>query len=154
MKNQDFSICLFRQHRKRACDMQGVERMKISVRGKSDERWKKLMKLGEKTGCHQLSERSFSYHGYQFPVCARCTGVILGYLIAIISYIFTGFHKRTSIVSCIIMFMDWALQALRVKESTNKRRLLTGIAGGFGIMSVQLSLLSVISKKLRCSKKS
>jgi uncharacterized membrane protein len=121
--------------------------MKVSVTKISDERWKKLMKLGEKTGCHQKVERSFSYHGYQFPVCARCTGVILGYLIAIPFFLLTGFHKKTSIGACLIMFADWCLQATQVKESTNRRRLLTGIAGGFGIMSIQLSILNKLFKR-------
>ena len=121
--------------------------MKVLVRKKSDERWKKLMKLGEKTGCHQQFERSFSFHGYQFPVCARCTGVILGYLIAIPFLLLTGFHKKTSIGACLIMFTDWCLQATQVKESTNRRRFITGIAGGFGIMSIHLGILSKIFKK-------
>lgn len=34
--------------------------------------------LGNNSGCHQLAERSFFYKGYQFPVCARCTGVTIG----------------------------------------------------------------------------
>ena len=126
--------------------------MKLIVSKKSDERWKKLMKLGEKTGCHQKVERSFSFHGYQFPVCARCTGVILGYLIAIPFFLLTGFHKKTSIGACLIMFTDWCLQATQVKESTNQRRLFTGIAGGFGIMSIQLSLLSKIVGRCKSKK--
>ena len=28
--------------------------------------------------CHQLSERSFHWHGAQLAVCARCTGIYLG----------------------------------------------------------------------------
>jgi uncharacterized membrane protein len=28
--------------------------------------------------CHQRSERSFFFHGHQFAVCARCTGIYLG----------------------------------------------------------------------------
>lgn len=123
--------------------------MKISVRSKRDERWKKLMKLGEKTGCHQKAERSFSYHGYQFPVCARCTGVLLGYLIAPIAFLFSGFHKKISFLSLLILFMDWSLQATKTKESTNRRRLISGVAGGFGIMSLQLSLLSKLGKRKR-----
>lgn len=126
--------------------------MKISVINKRDERWKKLMKLGEKTGCHQKAERSFSYRGYQFPVCARCTGVIVGYLIAPITLFFSGFRKKFSFVSLLVLFFDWYLQAAKIKESTNRRRLITGIAGGFGIMSLQLSLLSNFGRKKRMSK--
>ena len=37
------------------------------------------MKLGKSSGCHQRADRSFFWHGYQFPICARCTGVVSGY---------------------------------------------------------------------------
>ena len=43
---------------------------------KKDEKWVSLMEYGHKIGCHQMPERSFFYKEYQFPVCARCTGVI------------------------------------------------------------------------------
>ncbi|MCB7430270.1 DUF2085 domain-containing protein, partial [Erysipelatoclostridium ramosum] len=29
--------------------------------------------------CHQKAERSFFIHGYQCPVCARCSGLYIGY---------------------------------------------------------------------------
>ena len=45
--------------------------------------WLRLMEIGRRAGCHQMEERSFSFRGYQFPVCARCTGVLLGQLLAI-----------------------------------------------------------------------
>ena len=48
--------------------------------------WIKLMKMGAKLGCHQMPERSFFYKGYQFPVCARCTGLMAGYLLGIFVY--------------------------------------------------------------------
>ncbi len=122
--------------------------MKISVKRPKDERWLTFMKLGAKTGCHQMPERSFSFGGYQFPICARCTGVILGYIIAVITYFKHGFHKRSSIAGCGIMLTDWAVQWIGIKESSNRRRVLTGIAGGFGIMSLQLELLRKIKQKL------
>lgn len=122
--------------------------MKISIRKKHDEMWKKLMRVGEYTGCHQKPERSFFYHGYQFPVCARCTGVIIGYLIAIPCYLLFGYHKKLSITGALVMFTDWTIQQSKIKESTNKRRFLTGIAGGFSIMSIQMKILSMIKNKL------
>jgi len=108
---------------------------------KSYQLWCKCMKLGERTGCHQLAERSLFFKSYQMPVCARCTGVIIGYLLAFPSYILFGFRCRISCFSCLCMLIDWSLQACRIKPSTNKRRLITGVLGGFGIMSIQLGLV-------------
>lgn len=44
--------------------------------------YERLMQIGRSSGCHQLPERSFFYNGKQFPVCARCTGAIVGQIIA------------------------------------------------------------------------
>ncbi len=122
--------------------------MQITIRKKHDDMWKKLMGIGEYTGCHQKPGRSFFYHGYQFPVCARCTGVILGYVIAIPCYLLFGFRKKLSAAGALVMFSDWAIQQAKIKESNNKRRFLTGIAGGFSIMSIQIKVFSIIKDKL------
>ena len=39
--------------------------------------------------CHRMPERSFFIRGYQFPVCARCTGF---YISLIIYFIYTYFN--------------------------------------------------------------
>lgn len=44
--------------------------------------YESLMQIGKSSGCHQMPERSFSYKGKQFPVCARCTGIFIGQLIS------------------------------------------------------------------------
>ena len=110
------------------------------------DRWIRFMELGAKTGCHQMPERSFTVKGYQFPVCARCCGVFLGYLVAPIAYWKLGFHrlKHFAFAGLLLMFLDWLLQAIHIKESNNLRRLLTGIAGGFGSMVVFLKVLGVV----------
>jgi uncharacterized membrane protein len=113
---------------------------------KADLRWIKWMMLGEKTGCHQLADRSFVVKGYQMPVCARCTGVILGYLIAIPGFVIFGFSKFLSLAGSLIILMDWLLQTLKIKSSTNKRRLITGILGGYAIMTFQLYVIKYIIK--------
>ena len=109
---------------------------------KSYQFWRRCMTLGEQTGCHQLPERSFFIKNYQMPVCARCTGVILGYLLAIPSYILFGFNLSISYLGCFCMLLDWSLQAMKIKPSTNKRRLITGVLGGFGIISFQFCLIN------------
>lgn len=39
------------------------------------------------------------------------------------------------------MFLDWLVQYLKIKESTNFRRLITGVFGGYGIMTTQILLV-------------
>lgn len=123
--------------------------MKVTVTKASDRRWLGWMKLGAKTGCHQIPDRSFYVRGYQFPVCARCTGVVLGYLTAISVFLKRGLFKKTSIAGCSIMLADWSLQRANIMKSTNLRRFISGIAGGFGIMSIQLAIIKGCIHKLR-----
>ncbi len=104
----------------------------------------KLMELGERTGCHQRPDRSFFYHGYQFPVCARCTGVLFGFLLAVPVYFLFGFSLLPALAGISLMLLDWLLQAMKIKESNNGRRLISGILGGYGVMSVQLAIISFI----------
>jgi len=103
--------------------------------------WRKWMLLGEKTGCHQKPDRSFFINGYQMPICARCFGVIIGYLISIPCFFIFGFSKLLSILGAVIMLFDWLLQASGKLKSTNFRRLFTGVLGGFGIMSLQMDMI-------------
>lgn len=93
------------------------------------------MQLGS-FGCHQLPERSFSFKNYQFPICARCTGVLVGQIAMIIQLVI--FTIPINIFLCMlllgIMFLDWFVQFLKIKESNNKRRLLTGFLAGYGLI--------------------
>ena len=102
--------------------------------------WLKLMELGARLGCHQMPERSFFYKGYQFPVCARCTGVILSTIPTVLIF----FKKKIPVKICTIlssvMLIDWSLQRFHIKESTNKRRLITGLVGGFGYTTLHMYL--------------
>jgi uncharacterized membrane protein len=111
---------------------------------RSYDLWKKLMRLGEYTGCHQLPERSFFIHSYQFPICARCTGVLIGYILSIPCFFIQGFFYQLAFISILIMFLDWSIQYLKILQSTNLRRLITGILGGYGIMSIQLFIITQI----------
>lgn len=113
-----------------------------------DKKWLKYMDIGRKLGCHQRADRSFQIKGYQFPICARCTGVLLGYFFAIPINIFI--HSNIliyfSIAFCIIMFIDWLIQYLKIKESNNTRRFFTGILGGIGIFSLFVIIVENIIK--------
>ena len=115
----------------------------------NDKQWIRLMEIGERLGCHQMPERSFFIKGFQFPVCARCTGVILSAIIATIIF----FKKRLPIGLCLsmssVMLLDWGMQYLKIKESTNSRRLITGLIGGFGYSTLHLYFYSFVYKKIK-----
>ncbi|WP_099467235.1 DUF2085 domain-containing protein [Konateibacter massiliensis] len=104
----------------------------------TDKQWLYWMEKGSKLGCHQMPERSFFYKGYQFPVCARCTGVILSAILASVVFI----KKRIPIRYCLlmsgVMLTDWGLQYAQICESTNRRRFITGMIGGFGYSTLHL----------------
>ena len=97
--------------------------------------------LGNRSGCHQMPERSFFYKGKQFPVCARCTGVIIGQSVALLIGMFKDISFRKTFLCLAIMGVDWGLQEIRIKESTNFRRLITGVLGGFGFYSILVGIL-------------
>jgi len=118
---------------------------------KKDKAWIKLMEAGEGLGCHQMPERSFFYKGYQFPVCARCTGVLISSAAALFSFCFI--KKKMSIKLCVgmsgVMLADWLVQYWGIQESNNRRRLVTGFIGGFGYVTLHLHLYRYIWKALK-----
>ncbi|WP_459639671.1 DUF2085 domain-containing protein [Faecalimonas canis] len=93
--------------------------------------YKKLMLIGRATGCHQLPERSFFYHGKQFPVCARCTGVFIGEILGVLLFKIAEISNLIGILFCLIMFVDWFVQYKFHSESNNMRRLITGFMCGY-----------------------
>jgi len=107
----------------------------------STDSWIKLMQVGARTGCHQRADRSFFYNGYQFPICARCTGVLIGYIAALICAPFYMSNYIVGLVFCAVMFIDWFIQFLKIIESTNIRRLITGVLGGYGIITCELNIV-------------
>ncbi|MDR0916575.1 MAG: DUF2085 domain-containing protein [Oscillospiraceae bacterium] len=88
-----------------------------------------------------MPERSFFYKGKQFPVCARCTGVFIGRLAAFATFWWVKVDLWIPIAFLAAMFLDWGLQYLKIKESTNIRRLITGLLGGYGLVYIVLWLI-------------
>ncbi len=87
--------------------------------------------------CHQIPSRSFFYKDWQFPICARCTGIHLGYLSFPI-FLFSLFNLNLwlSIVFIIPTLIDGLTQAFLNRESNNWLRFTSGIAAGIGCMSL------------------
>ncbi|MGE5495307.1 MAG: DUF2085 domain-containing protein [Burkholderiales bacterium] len=104
-----------------------------------------LQGIGDRSGCHQMPERSFKAGEYVFPVCARCTGVFFGQLSAVIFAVFgivCPYYIAVSLLA--VMGVDWLIQKMGVKESTNIRRLVTGMLGGFGLFSIYIDIVILL----------
>ncbi len=112
--------------------------------------WIRFMEAGAMLGCHQMPERSFTYGGYQFPVCARCTGILVSIPAA---YMAALSRKKIPVSLCALMVgmmaVDGFLQYIGIKESTNRRRFITGLCGGFGMTVLRWKLVYGICKKIK-----
>lgn len=109
--------------------------------------WAFFMRLGNRCGCHQREDRSFKIKGWQFPICSRCTGILVGQLLGILIYIFQ--FRIPIYISCIflfIMFLDWYIQYKKIKESTNIRRFITGTLAGIAQVAIFIEMIFVIGK--------
>jgi len=120
------------------------------VSKKQERFWIKLMNYGSKLGCHQLSERSFFYKGFQFPLCARCTGIVIGeILFAPLSLLFFETPYWVSIIFILIMAIDGGLQYFNILQSNNIRRLITGILAGYGYTNLLIFFIKLIINLLK-----
>jgi uncharacterized membrane protein len=111
--------------------------------------WEKARIIGYAL-CHQLPERSFFFHEHQSPLCARCTGMYLGFLIGLV---FLIVRRRThsarmpaaAIVSVLIGFitimgidginstMSIIPGAPQLYHTTNIHRIVTGTLFGLAM---------------------
>jgi uncharacterized membrane protein len=111
--------------------------------------WIALMHLGVKAGCHQRHDRSFFFRGYQFPVCARCTGLFIGYLLG---FIFCWFLLPIKLlplgictfVSVTALGIDGVLQLKNICISNNPRRIITGLFCGFFLVCFAIKVIFVV----------
>lgn len=103
--------------------------------------------------CHQLPERSFFGGSFQLPVCARDTGIYLGFVFALIALRLVDRGRRSSeppplsstlILIALIgaMAIDGLTSYSGLRETTNDLRLITGLAAGFGIAGLVYPMLN------------
>ena len=105
--------------------------------------------------CHQISTRSFHMHDHQFPLCARCTGMYLGAITAIVYQLTrgkkAGFPSKKILVILAIFALFFVIdgsnsylhffpQAPHLYTSQNWLRLLTGGGIGLGIGAMVLPI--------------
>jgi uncharacterized membrane protein len=88
--------------------------------------------------CHGRSERCLSYSDYEFPLCARCTGIYLGFVTALLIEMINGLPSPNLLPLYIVLGLpaavDGTTQLIHERESTNLIRIVTGFTGGIGLM--------------------
>lgn len=88
-------------------------------------------------GCHCRPDRSFFYRGRQFPICARCTGELVGMLLSPVWLIAFGLPDwRLCLLLMLPMLADGFAQRLTLYQSGNLRRLVTGMLFGFALIGL------------------
>lgn len=84
--------------------------------------------------CHRMKDRSFHFSGKPFPVCARCTGILLGFfLIPALLLISWRAPFWIGMGLNLPMIIDGYTQLKKWRKSNNILRFITGLASGFGL---------------------
>jgi len=86
--------------------------------------------------CHSIPERCFCINNHRLPICARCTGILIGGIITIaINFILNPTLNLIFSVAFIIpMVIDGTTQLFGWRKSNNSLRFLTGFLAGIGIV--------------------
>ncbi|MBQ8692570.1 MAG: DUF2085 domain-containing protein [Synergistaceae bacterium] len=93
--------------------------------------------------CHQMGKRSFFVSGRQFHLCARCTGILVGYCLSPLLWLLIG--QKIIIfflVFLLTMAVDGFTQLAGWRESFNLLRFVTGL--GFGLGFLPFCILSLV----------
>lgn len=97
--------------------------------------------------CHKRADRSFFFRGKKFPICARCTGILVGYFAGIGFIMYSNnsllYLTLISLIFPVPMMIDGTGQLFGKWVSTNKRRFITGVLGGISI-DVFIYLITLI----------
>lgn len=101
------------------------------------------MQMGRLFGCHQMPSRSFFVFGYQCPLCARCTGVLIGQIAALFTF---AFLPSTPYIALLLlpMAIDGASQYVSLRQSNQWLRLISGLLGGFSFANLALQVIFYI----------
>lgn len=121
--------------------MENQVTQKNNVASRRDQRWIFWMEFcGKYARCHQMPERSFFLGSYQFPLCARCTGIMLGRVLAVLLFPFVLLPLRTALLVLPLLMLPLPIDGLTQRftkyESNNLKRVITGILWGFATFTL------------------
>lgn len=87
--------------------------------------------LGD-VNCHQLSHRSYEYNNNQMSFCARDVGIFVGLALGFVGALGRKIEMTLPLVilSLAPIGLDGTMQLVTDYESTNPRRIITGLIAG------------------------
>ncbi|MEH7112974.1 DUF2085 domain-containing protein [Neobacillus niacini] len=99
--------------------------------------------------CHRMKSRSITLKGYTLPICARCTGILAGYLFfPLLLLLNLNVPFWLGVLLNLPMVIDGWTQKRKFRMSNNSLRLSTGIVSGLGqsmiIVSASQSIISIL----------
>lgn len=95
-------------------------------------------------GCHCIDSRSFHIRGKRLPLCARCTGELLGIVLGLVLFPFFPPSVPLSLALMLPMVLDGGIQLLTPYESGNFRRVITGALFGYALASLFLASTAAV----------
>jgi uncharacterized membrane protein len=107
------------------------------------------------SGCHRDPTKSFAWRSQSFIVCARCTGILLGYalFLALVAAGAAQANLALGILLNVPAYLDGTVQALDIRQSNNPRRLVTGVMSGCGqVMAYTWVLITALQLASRILK--
>lgn len=108
-----------------------------------------LKRLTDIVPCHRMKTRSLTIKGHTLPLCARCTGILLGYLFfPFLLIIELNLPLWLGIILNLPMVLDGWTQKRKLRMSNNPLRVSTGIISGLGqsilIVSISQGIISLV----------
>lgn len=91
--------------------------------------------------CHQIPSRSFRVNGRQFHICARCTGLAAGMLLAPLGFLGKAENLGLYLIFPAALIIDGITQAAQFRTSKNSIRFLTGLGTPISLTAVVASLI-------------
>ena len=103
--------------------------------------------------CHTIESRSFYLDGVPMPICARCTGLYVGFLIGIGLFAAVRKLRESPIPSALVialvlpLVIDGVTQALGLRTSGNELRFLTGILAGSAGLAWVMNRIEISARR-------
>lgn len=99
--------------------------------------------------CHQIAFKSFTFHGHEFLVCARCTGIYIGSFVSVLSFLLINKKIEPSfkyfLLGSLPLFMDVLFLNLHLYQYSKWIASATGFI--FGSISIMF-ILGIIENSI------